>query len=155
MPNVGNGWYDTSTFDSSAPANSIAGQYLGFPGSGVVSKGINPSTCANAGLIEGVNCATITGQGLDIGKPLTSNLGTQDFGWTSSSNPGTGGDGLGGANNLDGIADIANFITVSNSTSSKAQYNGRLDADVTLKDHFGFCDLLGSSVDQFPERPGP
>jgi hypothetical protein len=138
VPSTGNGWYETSAFASSAPANSISGQYLGFPGSGVVSKGINPSTCANAGLIEGVNCATISGQGLDIGRPLTSSLGTQDFGWTSPGTPGTGGDGLGGANNLDGIADIANFITVSNSTSSKAQYNGRLDADVTQKDHIGF-----------------
>src|SRR5277367_2183928 len=49
VPSTGNGWYETSAFASSAPANSISGQYLGFPGSGVVSKGINPSTCANAG----------------------------------------------------------------------------------------------------------
>ncbi|HEX7424718.1 MAG TPA: TonB-dependent receptor, partial [Terriglobales bacterium] len=137
--NIANGWYDTSAFDTSAPAGSIAAKYLSFPGSGVVNKGINSSTCHDAGLTEGVNCATIAGQGLDIGSPLTSGLGTQDFGWVSPSNPGTGGDGLGGANNLDGVADIANFITSSQNTSSKAQYNGRLDADISAKDRIGFA----------------
>jgi len=131
VASTGNGWYDTSDFDSSAPAGSISSQYLTFPGSGVVSKGINSSTCANAGLTEGVNCATIAGKGLDIGSPLTSGLGMQDPNWVSPQSPGIG-------NGLDGVADIANFITVSNSTSSKAQYNGRLDADVTANDHLGF-----------------
>jgi len=139
VPSTGNGWYETSAFDSSAPSGSIAATYLGFPGNAVVNKGISATaTCATAGLVEGVNCATIAGQGLDIGRPLTTGLGTQDLGWTSVTSPGTGGDGLGGANNLDGIADIANFATVSTSTSSKAQYNGRLDADVTGKDRIGF-----------------
>jgi hypothetical protein len=137
--NISNGWYDTSTFDSSAPTGSIASTYLGFPGSGVVSRGINNSTCQNAGLTEGVNCATIPGQGLDIGRPLTVGLGGQDLGWVSPSNPGTGGDGLGGANNLDGVADIANFTTAASSNYSKAQYNGRLDADMTKNDHLGFA----------------
>src|SRR6266436_480181 len=53
-----NGWYETSTFAASAPSERIAAKYLTFPGSGVVSTGINPSTCANAGLSEGVNCRT-------------------------------------------------------------------------------------------------
>src|SRR6267378_1098932 len=48
--NTGNGWYDTPAFDSSAPAGSIAAKYLTFPGAGVVSNGINASTCTNAGL---------------------------------------------------------------------------------------------------------
>jgi len=139
QPNTGNGWYDTSAFDSSAPTGSLAATYLSFPGSGVVNKGINNATCLDAGLTEGVNCATIPGQGLDIGRPLTAALGTQDLGWTSQSHPGTGGDGLGGANNLDGVADIANYITVSTTTYSKAQYNGRLDADVTGNDRIGFA----------------
>jgi hypothetical protein len=134
VPSVANGWYDTAAFDTSAPGGSIAATYLGFPGSGVINQGINNSTCTDAGLTEGVNCATIPGQGLDIGRPLTAGLGAQDLAWSSPTSPGTGGDGLGGANNLDGIADIANFKTVSNSTSSKAQYNGRVDADVTSKD---------------------
>ncbi|MGC1613047.1 MAG: TonB-dependent receptor [Candidatus Acidiferrum sp.] len=127
-----NGWYETSDFDASAPSGSIAAKYLTFPGAGVVSTGINPSTCANAGLTEGVNCRTIAGQGLDIGSPLTTPLGTQDLGWMSPTTPGVGG-------GLDGVADIANFITSSATTSSKNQYNGRLDADVTSRDHISFA----------------
>jgi len=129
---VGNGWYDTSAFDALAPSGSIAAKYLTFPGSGVVNQGINPSTCATAGLQEGVNCRTIAGQGLDIGSPLKSALGTQDLSFQNPSNPGVGG-------GLDGVADIANFITSSTTTSSRAQYNGRLDADVTNKDRIGFA----------------
>jgi hypothetical protein len=127
-----NGWYETPSFQASAPAGSIASTYLTFPGAGVVSKSINSSTCTDAGLNEGVNCATIPGEGLDIGSPLTTGLGTQDLGWISPASPGVGG-------GLDGVADIANFLTSSSSTSSKAQYNGRLDADVTLKDRIGFA----------------
>src|SRR5207249_3702767 len=87
---TGNGWYETPAFAALAPSGSIAAKYLSFPGSGVVSTGTNNVTCANAGLAEGVNCRTIPGQGLNLGTPLTSTLGTQDTGWTSSSNPGTG-----------------------------------------------------------------
>jgi Carboxypeptidase regulatory-like domain len=130
--NVANGWYDTPAFDKSAPAGSIAATYLGFPGSGVVSRGINPSTCADAGLAEGVNCATIPGQGLDIGSPLTTGLGQQDQSWVSATTPGVG-------NGLDGVADIANYITASTSHFSKVQYNGRLDANVTNADRIGFA----------------
>ena len=138
--NHSSGWYDTTAFDGSAPSGSIASKYLTLPGAGVVNTGIDPlSTCFNAGLTEGVNCATISGQGIDIGRPLTASLGTQDLGWTSVSSPGTGGDGLGGANNLDGVADLALFDTVATSTYSKAQYNGRLDFDVTSKDRIGFA----------------
>jgi hypothetical protein len=130
--NIANGWYDTPTFDKLAPAGSIAAKYLSFPGSGVVSRGINPSTCADAGLVEGVNCATIAGQGLDIGSPLTTGLGTQDQTWVNPTTPGVGG-------GLDGIADIANYVTASTSNFSKVQYNGRLDANVTNVDRIGFA----------------
>ena len=44
--NIANGWYDTPAFDALAPSGSIAATYLTFPGSGVVSTGINPSTCS-------------------------------------------------------------------------------------------------------------
>ncbi len=141
VPSVSNGWYDTSAFDALAPTGSIASQYLTFPGSGVVNKGINPSTCVNAGLQEGVNCVTIPGQGLNLGTPLTTGLGTQDLGWTDQNHPGCGGAGTGcgtPGSPLGTTADIANFITTSSSTSSKAQYNGRLDWDVTAKDHLNF-----------------
>jgi len=139
VPSVSPGWYDTPAFDALAPSGSIAAKYLTFPGSGVINKGINNATCADAGLIENVNCVTIPGQGLNLGTPLAAPLGTQDLGWASPSSPGTGGDGTGGPQNLGTTADIANYITVSNSTSSKAQYNGRLDADVTGKDRLGFA----------------
>jgi len=129
---IANGWYDTSTFDSSAPAGSIAAKYLTFPGAGVVSQGINNATCADAGLHQGVDCAMIPGKGLDVGSPLKTALGTQDLSWMSTSNPGVGG-------GLDGVADIANFVTSSATTYSFAQYNGRLDADVTAKDRISFA----------------
>ena len=129
---IDNGWYETPDFAASAPAGSIASTYLTFPGSSVNSRGINPSTCADAGLIEGTNCATIPGKGLDIGSPLTTGLGTQDLTWQDPTHPGVGG-------GLDGVADIANFITASNSHFSKVQYNGRLDANITGKDRVGFA----------------
>jgi carboxypeptidase family protein/TonB-dependent receptor-like protein len=132
QPNIANGWYDTAAFDALAPAGSIASTYLNFPGSGVVSKGINANeTCQDAGLTEGVNCHAVAG-GLNLGTPLTTPLGTQDLGWTSSTNPGVGS-GLGT------VADIANYITVSNVNYTKAQYNGRIDADVSAKDRLGFA----------------
>jgi hypothetical protein len=143
QPSQNNGWYDTAAFDALAGAGGpIANTYLTFPGHGVISAGINPSTCTDAGLIEGVNCATIAGQGLNIGTPLTTGVGTQDLGWTEASNPGCGGAGTGcgtPGSPLGTTADIANFQTVATSTSSHAQYNGRLDADVTAKDHLAFA----------------
>lgn len=130
---VSNGWYETPSFAASAPAGSIAQQYLTFPGSSVVSTGMNPKTCADIGLTEGVNCNTIPGQGLDVGSPLTTGLGTHDLSWTSSGqNPGVG-------NGLDGVADIANYITASTTHYSKAQYNGRVDANITNKDQLAFA----------------
>ncbi|SRR5579884_254162 len=129
--NTSNGWYETPAFDKLARNGSIASTYLGFPGASVQSIGINNSTCANAGLTEGVNCRTIPGQGLDIGSPLTSALGTQDPNWQSASNPGIG-------NGLDGVADIANYVTQSTSHFGAAQYSGRVDANLTSKDRLAF-----------------
>jgi len=137
--NIGNQWAETSSFAGLAPSGSIASNYLTIPGNGVLNKGINNSTCADFGLSEGVNCVTIPGQGLNLGTPLTSALGTMDPGWTSATNPGTGGDGSGGPENLSNVADVANYITASTSTYSKNQYNGRLDANVTEKDRVGFA----------------
>ena len=37
------------------------------------------------------------------------------------------------------IADIANYTTINPTTFTAAQYNGRLDANVTEKDHIGFA----------------
>jgi hypothetical protein len=127
------GWYETSAFDKLGPANSIAAQFLSFPGAGVSAKGIISASCATAGLIEGTNCATIPGQGLDIGSPLKTPLGTHDPTYGGSpTKPGVG-------SGLDGVADIAQYVTLNPTTTSQKQYNGRLDADVTANDHASFA----------------
>ena len=126
------GWYETSNLASMAPAGSIAATYLGFPGAGVRSTAANNITCDQAGFAEGVNCATIAGQGLDVGSPLTSSLGNQDLSWLDQAHPGVG-------NGLDGIADIANFTTTGPKELSFGQYNGRLDANITNNDRVSFA----------------
>jgi hypothetical protein len=126
------GWYETAAFRALAPANSIASTFLNFPGAAVASSGIINQTCANAGLVENVNCRTIPGQGLNIGSPLTTGLGTQDLTWKSTSNPGVG-------NGLTNVADIAEYTTVNPTSIVESQYNGRLDADITKKDHAAFA----------------
>jgi Carboxypeptidase regulatory-like domain/TonB dependent receptor-like, beta-barrel len=130
--NTSTGWYETPALAGQAPTGSIAAQYLNFPGSAPNSTSIASATCMDAGLVEGVNCRTIAGQGLDIGSPLKTGLGTQDLGWVSPSMPGVG-------SGLDGVADIALYNTTSTTTYSRAQYNGRLDANVTDKDHLAFA----------------
>jgi Carboxypeptidase regulatory-like domain len=138
----GNGWYDTPAFDALAPAGSIAAKYLSFPGNGVVGTLNTAATCATAGLTEGVNCRTIPGQGINVGTPLTTGLGKQDQGWTSAQNPGCGGAGTGcgtAGSPLGTVADIANYNTVNPTKFTAVQYNGRLDANVTEKDHIAFA----------------
>lgn len=130
----GTGWYETSAIRGVAPSGSIASQFLNFPGAAVsgtvVTSGEN---CKIVGLTEGVNCRTIAGQGLDIGSPLTNGLGKQDptAGGTAA-NPGVG-------SGLDGVADVAYYLTSTPTTSYYRQYNGRLDADATRKDHLAFA----------------
>ncbi|MGH9606208.1 MAG: carboxypeptidase regulatory-like domain-containing protein [Terracidiphilus sp.] len=127
------GWYDTSAFDGLAPSGSVASGFLTFPGAGVSAIGHSSETCANVGLTEGVNCVTVPGQGLNLGSPLTSGLGNQDPGWTSPFSPGVGS-GLDSS-----VADIADYTTVNPTSVVEGQYNGRLDADVTRKDHAAFA----------------
>lgn len=127
------GWYETKTFDGMAPAGSIASEFLTFPGAGVNAIGTVSVTCAEAGLVEGKNCLTVPGQGLNIGSPLTSPLGTQDPTWTGPSNPGVGG-GL-----TPGVADISEFTTSNPTSVVDQQFNGRLDADATSRDHLTFA----------------
>jgi hypothetical protein len=149
---LGNQWAETPAFDALATPGSIAATLVNYPGNGIVNKGINTSTCQDAGLIEGTNCSAVTG-GLNVGTPLNQTLfplgqigpsagfptGGMDPGWTSSSTPGTGGDGSGGPENLGTVADIANYITTNPTTKSDVQYNGRLDYDITPKDRVGFA----------------
>ena len=125
-------WYETSAFDKLGPPNSISSQFLTFPGAGVSAAGMINETCANIGLVENVNCRTIPGQGLNLGSPLTSPPGTQDLTWTGSGNPGVG-------SGLTNVADIANFTTLNPTSTTEVQYNGRLDANVTQRDHASFA----------------
>lgn len=137
------GWYETAAFRALAPSGSNAAKYLSFPGvapsSGTVQAAAapgDPLSCAAVGLVENVNCITVGGQGLNLGSPLSAPLGTPDAGFQSPANPGTGGNGSGGAGNLNpGVADVA-FISGINSpsTNTQVQYNGRLDFNATSRD---------------------
>jgi len=121
------GWYEAPQFLTQGRSGSIANTMITFPGEGAHFSSIIPQSCANAGLVEGVNCHSLGSQGLDIGSPLTSPLGTHDPSYASVTNPGTG-------NGLDGVPDIAFVNTTNPSQVTEAQYNGRLDANVTSKD---------------------
>ncbi len=125
-------WFPTSAFADLAPPNSISNTYLHFPGAAVAGTIIGSNTCANAGLTEGVNCNTIAGQGLNIGSPLTTPLGTQDLTWNGASNPGVG-------SGLSNVPDIAQYTISNPTTSDFKQYSGRIDADVTSRDHAAFA----------------
>lgn len=124
-------WYETPQFLKQAPSGSIANTLLTFPGEGAHFSSIVQQSCANAGLVEGVNCHAMGAQGLDIGSPLTLPLGTHDPSYVSTSNPGTG-------NGLDNIPDIALVNSTNPSQVTEVQYNGRLDANVTSKDLLTF-----------------
>jgi hypothetical protein len=131
---VTTGWYTTPAFAALAPTGSVASTFLNFPGSAVDSTGIVTANenCAAVGLVEGVNCATIAGQGLNLGSPLMNGLGQQDPTATGTAqNPGIGG-------GLSNVADIADYISVNPSTTYYRQFNGRVDADVTQKDRLSF-----------------
>jgi hypothetical protein len=129
-PSTGTGWYSTSALASLAPSSSLAYKYLNFPGANVLGTPIPSATCATAGLKEGVNCSTVTG-GLNIGSPLTSGLGKQDPNYVDSSSPGVG-------SGLSTTPDIAQYTLSQPKTSTLKQFNGRVDADVTGKDHLSF-----------------
>jgi hypothetical protein len=132
IPATSTEYFPTSAFASLAPANSISSKYLSFPGAAVSGTVIGSVTCADAGLTEGANCATIPGQGLNIGSPLTTPLGTQDLTWVSPANPGVG-------SGLSNVPDIAQYTISNPTTSDFKQYNGRLDAQVTQNDHAAFA----------------
>ncbi len=130
---TGTSWYDTPGFRALAPSGSIAAKYLGFKGAGVAASSIVNETCTQAGFIEGTNCITIQGQGLNLGSPLKQPLGTQDLSWKSTTTPGIGG-------GLDPTtADVALYNTVNPTSQVASQYNGRLDSDLTKADHVAFA----------------
>jgi hypothetical protein len=133
------GWYFTSAFHALAPSGSNAAKYLSFPGSspatGTLTAAAAPGakfSCADEGLVENVNCVTIPGQGLNIGSPLTSSLGTPDPTFVGPANPGVG-------SGLSNVADIAFIQNINSpSTNSNVQYNGRIDFNATSKDLIAF-----------------
>ncbi|MGA2050653.1 MAG: TonB-dependent receptor [Terracidiphilus sp.] len=132
-PATGTGWfYAASALTPLAPSGSIASTYLNFKGAAVLGTVIASANCASAGLKEGVNCTTIAGQGLNIGSPLTTGLGRQDLTYVSNNTPGVG-------SGLSNVADIADYSTSNPTSTDFKQYNGRLDADVTGKDHASFA----------------
>ncbi len=141
---IGGGWYDTPQLDGSAPGGSIAAAYLGAKGAGAaytrVLEGPNdPHKCADIGLVQGVSCNFIEGQGLDIGRPLVGlPLGAKDPSYVSPTQPGLGGDGTGSPANLDGVPDIFYVSTIAPNTQTAQQFNGRLDFQVTSKDLVAF-----------------
>ena len=136
------GWYETPALLASAPANSLAARYGAFKGVAATSyQNVIDQTCASVGLVQGVNCNMIPGQGLDIGRPLNQALfplGTPDPSANGPLNPGLGGDGTGSPSNLDGVADLFNVFAVGPNTQTNQQYMGRLDWNVTSKDLLAF-----------------
>jgi hypothetical protein len=132
IPASSTAWYPTAAFADLAPSNSISNTYLHFKGANVSGTVIPSVSCANAGLVEGVNCNTIAGQGLNIGSPLTTGIGKQDLSYINSSNPGVG-------SGLSNVPDITQYTISNPTTSDFKQYNGRLDANVTNRDHAAFA----------------
>ncbi|WP_263382394.1 TonB-dependent receptor [Granulicella arctica] len=126
------GWYETAAFRGLAPAGSIASTYLNFPGGAVSASSLVNQTCSQAGFTEGQNCRTIAGQGLNLGSPINGGLGQQDLTWQSTTNPGIGG-------GLTNTPDIALYSTLNPTNQTAAQYNGRMDGDVTKRDHIAFA----------------
>jgi hypothetical protein len=131
IPATSTQWFPTSAFAGLAPANSISHTYLNFPGASVAGTVIGSVMCSDAGLTENVNCITIPGQGLNIGSPLTTGLGKQDLTYVSSANPGVG-------SGLSNVPDITQYTISNPTTDDFKQYSGRLDANITQKDHAAF-----------------
>jgi len=160
---VGGNFYETPEYRALAGGPN-ATKFLTFNGVAPNGGTFVEKTCADVGLIDAAhvtanqpvaNCAEITGKGLDIGSPLTAGVGHVDAAYSgcyhSIPNPtpppatvctevnyGTGGDGLGGTNNLDGAPDMAFFSTVQPTNSTHRQYNGRMDFNATSKDLVAF-----------------
>lgn len=133
------GWYETSQFRALAAAAPNAAKFFAFPGAGPNGGTQADQTCASIGLTEGTNCRFIAGQGLNLGSPLTIGVGQNDPAYLNNNQPGTGGNGNGGAGNLNKTPDIAFYTGILNPNSgSHKQYNGRLDFNPTSKDLIAF-----------------
>ena len=140
------GWYQTPEYMGiAARPGSAAASFLGFPGAapaaGTVLMGAGDShRCVDIGLVEGMNCRFIEGQGLDVGRPLdpSFSLGTRDPSHVDRFTPGLGGDGTNSPSNLDGVPDLQWRAVISPSNSKAEQYNLRIDFNLTDKDLVAF-----------------
>jgi Carboxypeptidase regulatory-like domain len=144
----GQGWYDTASLDGQSASGTIANKFLTIKGAqAVFAKVLEDPTdghdCAFVGLVQGVNCNYVQGQGLDIGSPLTIGVGAHDPSFAQPTHnpdgsvtyhPGLGGNGNGSYSNLDGKADLMYIETTGPNNNINAQYNGRLDYQMTQKD---------------------
>jgi hypothetical protein len=143
------GWYETPEFIALARPGTIANTYLNFTGNRPVNAVQISQTCSAAGFVEGANCRTVNGA-LNLGSPVNGPRGTQDTTWQSTSNPGVGG-------GLTNVPTIANYSFQNPTNQVGQQFNGRLDGDVTKKDHLAFAIYwvpltrtnLGSSARQY------
>lgn len=127
---VSSGLYETSQLVGLASANSIAAQFLAYPGETATGTPTNASCSTTLGIADGPYCKTINGK-LDVGSPLKTALGNYDTTWASKTKPGIG-------SGLDGIPDLQLISTLKPNAQVDAQYNGRIDADVTKKDRLSF-----------------
>src|SRR5438270_1511474 len=120
------GWFETSSLYKAAPTGSIASKFLGIPGISPANatileqSGVGAHDCPSIGLVQGVNCNFIPGQGLDIGSPVTGvPIGTHS--------PFLGG-------GFDNVADVVFLQTTSPNQQTSQQFNGRLDFQITQND---------------------
>jgi hypothetical protein len=126
------GFYETPGFRALAASGTNAAAILGFPGTAPAGGTVADVPCSDIGLVEGPFCHEIPGQGLDLGSPLSSALGTHDPSYVSPTQPGFG-------SGLDGAADIQLLQNIPNpSNADQAQYNGRVDFTPTTKDLIAF-----------------
>lgn len=153
------GWFETPQFRAAAAANpgSVAARMFGYEGAapvaGVVDEaatgGPNEKNCAFVGLVEGQNCHFIQGQGLDIGSPLTSGLGTQDTTFVDENNPGLG-------SGFDGVADIQYLSQTYSQPLLEQQFQGRVDYNLNTKNLIAvsfFYVPVSQTVDNGTARP--
>ena len=136
---TGTGWYPTSSLATLAPTGSIASTFLNFPGAGVLGTLIASADCADTGLSASIIAQTSReGASTLVRRCPPTHWARRTSPITAAPNPAYG-------SGLSTVADIAEYTTSSPFDSNFKQYNGRLDADVTSKDHAGLCNLLGSS----------
>jgi hypothetical protein len=132
---TGNTWAETPQFLGQGAPGSIAKNLLSFPGEGTVFSTVIPRTCEQAGFKTGIDCnpiGTNGSQGLDVGSPIKTGLGTADPTFGTVATP----FGVGGG--LDGTPDIAFVQTTNPNQYTATQYNGRLDFQATHNDLITF-----------------